>query len=36
AGGISHNPAEHTDEADLVVGAEVLLRVVLALAEETG
>jgi N-carbamoyl-L-amino-acid hydrolase len=26
--GISHNPAEHTSEADLALGAEVLLRVV--------
>ncbi|WP_119255711.1 Zn-dependent hydrolase [Shinella zoogloeoides] len=26
-GGISHNPAEHTDEADLVAGANVLLDV---------
>lgn len=30
-GGISHNPAEHTDAAHLVAGAEVLLDVVLAL-----
>lgn len=30
--GISHNPAEHTDPADLVAGAEVLLGVVLELA----
>jgi N-carbamoyl-L-amino-acid hydrolase len=28
AGGISHNPAEHTDAAELVAGAEVLLDVV--------
>ncbi len=32
AGGISHNPAEHTDDAQLARGAEVLLDVVLALA----
>ncbi len=32
-GGISHNPAEHTQAADLEVGANVLLQVVLALAE---
>ena len=32
-GGISHNPAEHTDEDQLVSGAEVLLRVMLDLAE---
>lgn len=32
AGGISHNPAEHTDDAQLAQGAEVLLDVVLALA----
>ena len=31
--GISHNPAEHTDPDDLVAGADVLLQVVLALAE---
>jgi N-carbamoyl-L-amino-acid hydrolase len=30
--GISHNPAEHTDPADLEAGANVLLQVVLALA----
>lgn len=30
-GGISHNPAEHTDAAHLVAGAEVLLDVALAL-----
>jgi N-carbamoyl-L-amino-acid hydrolase len=33
--GISHNPAEHTDPADLAAGADVLLRVVLALAAGT-
>lgn len=27
-GGISHNPAEHTDEEDLVAGADLLLHVV--------
>ena len=32
--GISHNPAEHTDPADLAAGADVLLQVMLALAEE--
>ena len=31
-GGISHNPAEHTDPADLEAGANVLLQVLLALA----
>ena len=34
AGGISHNPAEHTDAADLEAGANVLLGVVVALAQE--
>jgi len=34
--GISHNPAEHTEPADLVAGADVLLQVVLELAEPTG
>ncbi len=29
--GISHNPAEHTDPADLAAGADVLLQVLLAL-----
>jgi beta-ureidopropionase / N-carbamoyl-L-amino-acid hydrolase len=33
--GISHNPAEHTDDADLVMGADVLLRVMLELSEGT-
>lgn len=28
-GGISHNPREHTDDAQLLMGAEVLLDVVL-------
>jgi N-carbamoyl-L-amino-acid hydrolase len=27
-GGISHNPREHTDDAQLVLGAQVLLDVV--------
>jgi N-carbamoyl-L-amino-acid hydrolase len=31
-GGISHNPAEHTDAADLVAGAGVLLDVIVSLA----
>ena len=31
-GGISHNPAEHTDPEHLEAGANVLLRVLLALA----
>ncbi|MEZ5407974.1 MAG: Zn-dependent hydrolase [Acidimicrobiales bacterium] len=31
-GGISHNPAEHTDPADLEAGANVLLQVLLRLA----
>jgi len=31
--GISHNPAEHTDPAELEAGANVLLQVLLALAE---
>ena len=34
AKGISHNPAEHTDPADLAAGADVLLQVLLALAGE--
>jgi N-carbamoyl-L-amino-acid hydrolase len=33
AGGISHNPAEHTEPADLEAGANVLLHVMLRLAE---
>jgi N-carbamoyl-L-amino-acid hydrolase len=33
AGGVSHNPAEHTDDAHLTIGAEVLLDVMLELAE---
>ncbi|HEY8058443.1 MAG TPA: hydantoinase/carbamoylase family amidase, partial [Acidimicrobiales bacterium] len=32
--GISHNPAEHTDPEDLDAGANVLLQVLLTLAEE--
>jgi N-carbamoyl-L-amino-acid hydrolase len=32
-GGISHNPAEHTDPADLEAGANVLLQVLVHLAE---
>jgi beta-ureidopropionase / N-carbamoyl-L-amino-acid hydrolase len=32
--GLSHNPAEYTDQSDLRAGADVLLRVMLALAEE--
>ena len=33
AGGVSHNPAEHTDAADLAAGADVLLQVLLSLAQ---
>jgi N-carbamoyl-L-amino-acid hydrolase len=33
AGGVSHNPAEHTDDAQLAAGADVLLHVLLELAE---
>ena len=32
AGGVSHNPAEHTDDEQLAAGAEVLLQVMLELA----
>ena len=32
AGGVSHNPAEHTDDADLEAGANVLLHCLLELA----
>jgi N-carbamoyl-L-amino-acid hydrolase len=32
AGGVSHNPAEHTDDAQLAAGADVLLQVMLELA----
>lgn len=32
--GISHNPAEHTDDADLAAGANVLLHTLLALARD--
>ncbi len=31
--GISHNPAEHTDPADLVMGADILLQTMLVLSE---
>ena len=31
--GISHNPAEHTDPADLIGGANILLQVMLSLSE---
>ena len=31
--GLSHNPAEHTEPADLEAGANVLLHVMLSLAE---
>jgi beta-ureidopropionase / N-carbamoyl-L-amino-acid hydrolase len=34
--GISHNPAEHTDDADLEAGATVLLHCVLEMAKVTG
>jgi N-carbamoyl-L-amino-acid hydrolase len=33
AGGVSHNPAEHTDDDHLAAGADVLLHVMLELAE---
>jgi N-carbamoyl-L-amino-acid hydrolase len=33
AGGVSHNPAEHTEPADLAAGADVLLQVLLSLAQ---
>lgn len=33
-GGISHNPAEHTEAADLLAGAQVLLATLLELANE--
>jgi N-carbamoyl-L-amino-acid hydrolase len=36
AGGLSHNPAEHTDAADLTIGADVLLHTLLALAAPGG
>jgi len=32
ARGVSHNPAEYTEPADLAAGADVLLQVLLALA----
>ena len=31
--GISHNPAEHTDPADLGMGADILLQTLLILSE---
>jgi N-carbamoyl-L-amino-acid hydrolase len=34
-GGLSHNVREHTEPADLQRGAQVLLQVVLALANRT-
>jgi N-carbamoyl-L-amino-acid hydrolase len=34
AGGISHNPHEHTPDADLIAGANILLDVVTRLAAE--
>ncbi len=33
--GISHNPAEYTEPGDLVMGADILLQVMLALSEES-
>jgi N-carbamoyl-L-amino-acid hydrolase len=36
AKGLSHNPAEHTDVADLAIGADVLLHTMLALAAPEG
>ncbi len=36
AGGISHNPAEHTDPEDLIAGANVLLRTLIELATING
>jgi beta-ureidopropionase / N-carbamoyl-L-amino-acid hydrolase len=33
-GGISHNVTEHTEPTDLAAGADVLLQVLVALAEE--
>jgi N-carbamoyl-L-amino-acid hydrolase len=33
--GLSHNVYEHTDEADLVAGANILLDVMLQLSAET-
>ena len=32
-GGVSHNPAEHTEPADLTAGADVLLQVLLSLSQ---
>lgn len=34
AGGISHNPREHTADAELVAGANILLDVVTRLADQ--
>ena len=34
--GISHNPAEHTDDADLIAGADVLLDAMWTLANTGG
>jgi len=34
ARGISHNPAEHTDPADLAAGADVLAHVLVDLADQ--
>ena len=36
AGGISHNPAEHTADEDIIAGASILLDVVTDLAGSTG
>jgi len=36
AGGISHSPSEHTEDAELVAGANILLDVVAELAELEG
>jgi N-carbamoyl-L-amino-acid hydrolase len=33
--GISHNPAEHTDEQDLIIGTQLLADTLLALTEVT-
>jgi N-carbamoyl-L-amino-acid hydrolase len=35
-GGVSHNPAEHTDDIDLEAGTNVLLHVMLRLAGAQG
>jgi N-carbamoyl-L-amino-acid hydrolase len=34
AKGLSHNPAEHTDAADIEAGANVLLQVMLELTDQ--